>query len=139
MPKAAKPQTPGAALQSFIDEYQINPFFLSKEIKLSYQAVLNILKGKAKITVQTALRLSKYFKNSPLYWLSIQIGSEIDTLSGNKKFLSVIKSIPTAVKPKSKAKAEVKSTKRKSNTISEKRKKAAKSPGAKTARGKNTR
>jgi len=133
MPKTI--QTPGAVLQSLIDDYQINPFFLSKQVKLSYQSILNILKGKAKISVQIALRLAKYFNNSPMYWMNIQISSEINTLSANKKFLSVIKSIPKAEKPKGKAKAEVKSAKRKSNTLSEKRKKAAKVPGAKKTRG----
>ena len=135
MPKTAK--TPGAELQSFIDEYQINPFFLSKEIKLSYQSVLNILKGKAKITVPTAIRLGKYFNNSPKYWLDIQLSSEIDELSTDKKFLSIIKSIPKASKSAGKAKpaAKAKAVNKKKNTLSEKRKKAAKVPGAKKTRG----
>jgi addiction module HigA family antidote len=136
MPKTAKTKTPSVVLQSFIDDYQINPYFLSKEIKVSYQTVTNILKQKARITVPIAIRLGTYFGNSPKYWIDIQASSEIDELSNNKKFLSSIKSIPKAVKPKGKTKTEVKSTKRKSNTISEKRKKAAKVPGAKTTRGK---
>jgi addiction module HigA family antidote len=102
MPKTVK--TPGTILQSFIDDYQINPFFLSKEIKVGYQTVTNIIKGKARITVPIAIRLGRYFNNSPKYWIDIQASSEIDELSTNKKFLSQIKSIPKAVKPKGKAK-----------------------------------
>ncbi|MCL2765146.1 MAG: HigA family addiction module antitoxin [Treponema sp.] len=136
MPNSTK--TPGSVLQSFIDDYQINPFYLSKEIKLSYQTILNIIKGKAKISVPTALRLGKYFNNSPMYWLNIQLSSEIDELSANKKFLSLVKSIQKAEKPKGTAKAEVKTTKRKSNSISEKRKNASKVPGAKQARGRKS-
>jgi addiction module HigA family antidote len=131
-------QTPGSVLQSFIDEYHINPFFLSKEIKLSYHTVLNILKGKGKITVPTAIRLGTYFDNTPAFWLDVQSSSEINELTSNKKFVSIIKSIPKAKKPTVKASAGTKA-KPKSNTLSEKRKKAAKVPGARAARGKRTR
>jgi addiction module HigA family antidote len=134
-------KTPGSVLQLFLDEYQINPFLLSKEIQLSYQTVLNILKGKGKITVPTALRLGKYFDNSPLFWLDIQLSSEVSELSTDKKFLSVMKNIPKAKKPAGKASAgtKAKPAKSKTNALSAKRKKAAKVPGAKPARGKRTR
>jgi addiction module HigA family antidote len=135
MPKTEK--SPGSVLQSFLDEYQITAFYLSKEIDLSYQTVLNILKEKAKISVATASRLGKYFGNSPQYWMDIQVSSEIDKLSTNKKFSSAIKKIPKAQKSKGSAGKKAKATK--SNALSAKRKKAAKVPGAKQARGKRTR
>lgn len=103
MPRTAKLQTPGAILQSFIDDYQINPFFLSKEIKVAYQTVTNILKGKARITVPMALRLGQYFGNTAKYWLDVQVAAEIEELSADKKFLSAIKSIPKAKKAAGKA------------------------------------
>jgi addiction module HigA family antidote len=134
MPKTEK--SPGSVLQSFLDEYQITAFYLSKEIDLSYQTVLNILKEKAKISVATASRLGKYFGNSPQYWMDIQVSSEIKRLSVNKKFSSVIKKIPKAQKTKGAGKKEKSS---KSNALSAKRKKAAKVPGAKGARGRRAR
>jgi len=134
MPKTAN--TPASVLQSFIDEYQINPFSLSKQIHLSYQTVLNILKGRGKITVPTALRLGKYFGQSPVFWLEIQIAAEIIELAKNKKFLSMIKSIPKAQKITAKTKAPAKTKKRKTKTLSEKRKRAAKVPGARRAKRK---
>ena len=137
MPKTANPKNPGTVLQSFIDEYQINAFSLSKSIKSPYQSLINILKGKARISVSMALRLAAYFGNSPKYWIDIQISSEIDELSADKKFLSVIKSIPKAVKQTGKVKKEIKAKpgKKKTGTLAEKRKKAGKVPGAKQARG----
>jgi addiction module HigA family antidote len=131
MPKTEN--SPGSVLQSFLDEYQITAFYLSKEIYLSYQTLLNILKEKAKISVSTALRLGKYFGNSPQYWMDVQVSSEIKKLSANKKFLSVLNKIPKAQKTKGAGK------KAKSNALSEKRKKAAKVPGAKKARGRRAR
>jgi len=132
-----KTQTPGTALQSFIDEYQINAFSLSKSIKVAYQSITNILKGKGRISVQIALRLAQYFGNSPKYWLDVQASSEIDDLCADKKFLKTMKSIPKANKPSGKIKKEAneKKGKKKTDTLAEKRKKAAKVPGAKKTKG----
>ena len=127
-------KTPGAVLQTFIDKYQINPFFLSKSISMNYKLICDILKGKAKITVPTALRLGKYFGNTHQFWLDLQISSEINKLSADKKFQTVLKNIPKAEIQKSSVKE--KQAKRKPNTLREKRKKAAKIPGAKKTFGK---
>ena len=136
MPKTAKRQSPGEVLQAFIDDYQINPFSLSRSLKVNYQTVTHIINGKSRITVQMALRLARYFGNSPKYWLDVQASSEIDELSADKKFVSSVKSIPKAKKPTGKAKKEAKTKTKKTDTLAEKRKKAAKTPGAKKARGK---
>jgi len=132
MPKTKK--TPGEVLQSYIEEYQINAFLLSKSLKVAYQSVTNIIKGKARISVQMALRLGQFFGNSAKFWLDIQISSEIDELSSNKKFINEVKSIPKADKTAGKAK-KAKPGKTKTKTLAEKRKKAAKAPGAKKTRG----
>jgi addiction module HigA family antidote len=141
MPRTEK--NPASVLRSLIDEYQINPFSLSKSINLNYQTVQRILKGKGKITVPTALRLGKYFGQSPAYWIDIQYSSEINKLAKNKKFISMIKSIQKAQKPAAKAetkssKSKAKTTKRKTKTLAEKRKKAAKVPGTRGAKRKRS-
>jgi len=140
MPKTAKRQSPGEVLQAFIDDYQINPFSLSRSLKVNYQTVTHIINGKSRITVQMALRLARYFGNSPKYWLDVQASSEIDELSADKKFVSSVKSIPKAEKPTRKAKKGTngKTKKNKSDTLAEKRKKAAKIPGSKRAKGSKT-
>jgi len=136
----AKTKKPGEVLQSFIDEYQINAFALSKSIKVAYQSVTNILNDKGRISVHIALRLGQYFGNSPKYWLDVQSSYEIDELSADKKFINTIKSIPKVKKPTGKVKKVTKaeSAKNKANTLAEKRKKAAKAPGAKKARGRKS-
>lgn len=108
MPRTDKSKTPGAVLQSLIEEYQINPFYLSKSIKVAYQSVTNILNGKGRITVHMALRLGQFFGNSPKYWIDIQSSSEIDELSADKKFVSIIKSIPKVKKLTARDKKEKK-------------------------------
>lgn len=144
MPKVTQAQTPGTVLQSFITKYQITPFFLSKQIKVSSTLIQSIVKDQAKITVATALRLAQYFGNSPKFWIDIQVASEIDELSADKAFLSVIKGIPAAQKPigkvkterKAQAAAKSKAVNRKRNTLAGKRKQAAKAPGARTPKRK---
>jgi len=128
MPKTEK--TPATVLQSLIDEYQINPFSLSKGAHLDYQTVRKILNSNGKITVPTAIKLGKFFGQSPAYWIDIQYASEIIELYKNKKFVSVVNSIEKAQKQ------SVKTTKSKSKTLADKRKKAAKIPGARGAKRK---
>jgi antitoxin HigA-1 len=127
-------KTPGAVLQTFIDKYQINPFSLSKSISMNYKTIRDILNGSARITVPIALRLGKYFGNTPQFWLDKQITLEFNKLAADKKFQSVLKNIPKAEIQKTPLKE--KPVKRKLNTLREKRKKAAKIPGAKKSFGK---
>ncbi|MDR0501913.1 MAG: HigA family addiction module antidote protein [Treponema sp.] len=137
MPKTAKSQTPGEALQKFIDDYQTNPFALSKSLNVAYQSVTHILQGKARISPKMAMLLSARFGSSVNYWLDIQTSADLDKLSADKKFQLSLNKITKAQKPTGKAKKEpkIKTGKRKINTLSEKRKKAAKIPGSKKARG----
>lgn len=127
-------KTPGAVLQTFIDKYQINPFFLSKSTGIYYKTIRDIISGSARITVPIALRLGKYFGTTPQFWLDLQISSEINKLSADKKFQTVLKNIPKAEIKKSPLRE--KPAKRKLKTLREKRKKAAKIPGAKKPFGK---
>jgi addiction module HigA family antidote len=132
MPKLAK--TPASVLQSLMDEYQLNPFSLSKAIKLSPSAVRQLVIGKCKVSVSTASRLAKLFGQTPDYWLDLQRDADLSEASNDKELQDILKSISKAKKP-----AEPKPTKSetagKQQSISDKRKKAAKAPGAKPARG----
>ena len=110
MPRTAKSQSPSEVLQKFIDDYQINPFALSKSLNVAYQSVTFILKGKARISPKMALRLSAHFGNPVNYWLDIQSATDLAELSADKKFQSSIKKITKAVKPTGKAKAVKKGT-----------------------------
>jgi len=96
MPKTTKSQTPSAVLQKFIDDYQTNPFALSKSLGVTYQTVTHIIKGISRITPQMAIRLAKYFSNTPEFWLDIQIQSEIDEFLADKKFTAELNKIPKA-------------------------------------------
>ena len=104
MPRTAKSQSPSEVLQKFIDDYQTNPFALSKSLNVAYQSVTHILQGKARISPKMAIRLSSHFGNPVKYWLDIQTSADLAELSANKKFQSSIKKITKATKPTGKAK-----------------------------------
>jgi len=130
MAKAA--QTPVAVLKSIMDEYQMTPYALSKAISLSNSAAQQILKGRTKITVSTALRLSKLFGQSATYWLDLQREADLAEAAKDKELASVLKGISKAQKPaQKKVKAQAKPAKK--TTLKDKRKAAAKTPGAKPA------
>ena len=131
MPKTTK--TPGSVLVSLMDEYQFNPFSLSKALSLSPSAVRLIVIGKAKITVPTALRLAKLFGQSPEFWMDLQRDADIKEAAKDENLSAILKGISKAkrpiVKPVSTGKIKV----AKKAALSEKRKKAAKVPGSKPA------
>lgn len=65
--------TPGEILlEEFLKPLKISAYRLSKDTGMPATRVSQILKGKRRITANTALRLSKYFGNSPDFWMGIQ-------------------------------------------------------------------
>ena len=56
----------------FLEPCQISAYRLSKDIGIPQTRVSQIIKGKRRITADTALRLSKYFGNAPKFWLGLQ-------------------------------------------------------------------
>jgi len=132
MPKST--QTPASVLQSLMDEYQLNPFSLSKAINLSNSAVRLLVIGKAKVTVPTALRLAKLFGQAPNFWLDLQREADLDEASKDKKLQDILKEITKAKKPDASKQVTAKKPGKK-QSLSDKRKNTAKIPGAKPAKG----
>jgi addiction module HigA family antidote len=71
----AKPKNvhPGEILlKEFLIPFHISAYKLAKDIGIPQTRVSEIIKGKRRITADTALRLSKYFGNSAKFWLGLQ-------------------------------------------------------------------
>ena len=65
--------TPGEILlEEFLKPLKISAYRLSKDTGMPATRVSQILKGRRRITADTALRLSKYFSNSADFWMGIQ-------------------------------------------------------------------
>jgi addiction module HigA family antidote len=64
---------PGEVLnEEFLLPLGISAYRLAKETFIPQTRVGEILKGNRRITADTALRLSKFFGNSPRFWLGLQ-------------------------------------------------------------------
>ena len=64
---------PGEVLmEEFLVPMNITAYRLSIDIKIPQTRTSEILKGKRRITADTALRLSNYFGNSAKFWLGLQ-------------------------------------------------------------------
>ena len=134
MPKTQ--QTPASVLSTLMEEYQENPFSLSKKIGLNTSSVRNIVMGKSGVSVPAALRLSKFFGQCPSFWLDLQLQADMQKAATDKELQSALKEIPKAKKPAAPVKAKPQGKNAKTNTLAEKRKKAAKVPGDKPAKRK---
>lgn len=70
---------PGEILnEEFLKPMAITAYRLSKEIGIPQTRTSQIIKGKRRITADTALRLSKFFGNSAKFWLGIQNDYDIE-------------------------------------------------------------
>ena len=70
---------PGTILyEEFMEPLGITAYKLSKDLKVQQTAIGQIIKGNRKITVDMALRLSRYFDNSPQFWLNLQIFYDLE-------------------------------------------------------------
>jgi addiction module HigA family antidote len=83
---------PGEVLQEeFLIPLGISAYKLAKDISIPQTRISEILKGNRRITADTALRLSKYFGNSPKFWLGIQddFDLEEERLSKDREINSI--------------------------------------------------
>ncbi len=79
--KSAKldPVTPGEILnEEFLKPMGLSQNKLANGLGVPPRRINEIVHGRRRITADTALRLAKYFKMSPEFWLGLQMDYEID-------------------------------------------------------------
>jgi addiction module HigA family antidote len=77
---------PGEILnEEFLKPFNISAYRLAKDIGITPSRISEILKGKRRITADTALRLSYYFSNSAKFWLGLQDDFDLEEETRNKK------------------------------------------------------
>jgi len=59
-------------LEEFLEPLEITAYRLSKETFIPQTRISEIIKGKRRVTADTALRLSKYFGTTAKFWLGLQ-------------------------------------------------------------------
>ncbi len=78
--KALAPVHPGEILQKeFLEPMGISQNKLAMALHVPARRINEIVLGKRGITADTALRLARYFRMSPQFWLGLQMDYELDT------------------------------------------------------------
>ncbi len=71
-------------LEEFLLPMKISAYRLSAEIKIPQTRISEIIKGRRRITADTALRLSNYFGNSAKFWLGLQDDYDLEEALNEK-------------------------------------------------------
>jgi addiction module HigA family antidote len=65
-------------LEEFLRPLEITAYRLTKETEIPQTRISQIIKGKRRITADTALRFSSYFGTTAKFWLGLQVDYDIE-------------------------------------------------------------
>jgi addiction module HigA family antidote len=65
-------------LEEFLKPMELSQNRLAMDIHVPARRINEIVHGKRRITADTALRLSRFFGNSPQFWLGLQMDYDLD-------------------------------------------------------------
>ena len=86
--------TPGEILyEEFIKPMDITRYKLAKDIKVPATRIGEIIKGKRRITAETAIKLGHYFGMSAGFWINLQ--NHYDLEISRASLADELKTIPT--------------------------------------------
>ena len=78
VPTHREPTHPGEMLlEEFLKPMEISQRDLADGIRVPYQRVNELINRRRGITPATALRLAKYFGNTPSFWMNLQLRWEL--------------------------------------------------------------
>ena len=81
---------PGEMLrEEFMAPLGLTAYRLAKELKLPPPRVNDIVREKRGISADTALRLARYFRNSPEFWMNMQARYDLLLAQGNKAIAKI--------------------------------------------------
>lgn len=79
-----KPSHPGEVLlEEFLKPMELSQNRLALSIGVPPRRINEIILGKRSVTADTALRLGRYFKMSPQFWLGLQMDYDLDVTADN--------------------------------------------------------
>jgi len=91
-----KIETPGDLLRiEWLEPLGLSQYRLAQELGIPQQRVSSIINGRRAITLDTALRLARFFKTTPQFWLNLQ--ADYDLRSAARSGLK--RSIEKAIRP----------------------------------------
>jgi addiction module HigA family antidote len=77
--KKINPIHPGEILyEEFLKPMNLSQNRLAMDIRVPARRINEIVHGKRRISADTALRLGRFFDNSPQFWLGLQMDYDLD-------------------------------------------------------------
>ena len=74
-------------LEEFLMPMGITQRQLADAIHVPFQRINQIVAGKRGVTPSTALRLAKYFKMSPGFWLNLQMRCDLQQAEASERMI----------------------------------------------------
>jgi addiction module HigA family antidote len=71
------PPHPGRHPAEFMDELGLRPAGLARALGVPVNRVTAILAGRRAISAETALRLGRFFRTSPQFWMNLQVAFDM--------------------------------------------------------------
>lgn len=72
------PMHPGVYLKELLSELKISQYRLARDLGVPAMRINHVVHGKRPVTAELALRLGRYFDQSPRYWLNLQSRYDMD-------------------------------------------------------------
>jgi addiction module HigA family antidote len=77
--KRLAPVHPGEVLdEEFLKPLALTQYRLAKGLKVPARRINEIVQGKRAISADTALRLARFFRNTPRFWLNLQTSYDLE-------------------------------------------------------------
>jgi len=78
IPKNRVPTHPGEILlEEFLKPMSMSQVELARRMGVPIQRINTLINGKRNMTAETALLLSRVFKNSPEFWMNLQVACDL--------------------------------------------------------------
>ena len=79
MAKKLKPVHPGEILrEEFMVPLSLSMNKMALDLRVPVTRIADIVNERRSVTADTALRLARYFKNSPAFWMNLQTRYDLD-------------------------------------------------------------
>ena len=72
------PVHPGVYLKELLHELKLSQYRLARDLGVPAMRINYVVNGKRPVTAELALRLGRYFGQSPRYWMNLQSRHDMD-------------------------------------------------------------
>ncbi len=79
MAKKLRPVHPGEILrEEFMKPLRLSMNKLALDLRVPVTRIAEIVHGRRAVTTDTALRLARYFKTRPIFWMNLQVRYDLE-------------------------------------------------------------